>query len=179
MKSDLLALSAIALWSVLAVLGVELSHIPPFLLTGLALVALVLLVNAVLAFRRVRAIGYVLREDDLLFRYNKRNRIQASVSQTVAGVSLYLNGYQQDYWGTSKKERSLSLGFNTVVAGTSYHIAYTYSKTNGDESDRMVSLGFSIPLARWLPRAWSSYNISNTKNGYTRHNIGVDRKSVV
>ena len=37
MKSDLLALSAIALWSVLAVLGVELSHIPPFLLTGLAL----------------------------------------------------------------------------------------------------------------------------------------------
>ena len=31
-------------------------------------VALVLLVNAVLAFRRVRAIGYVLREDDLLFR---------------------------------------------------------------------------------------------------------------
>ena len=33
-----------------------------------AAVALVLLVNAVLAFRRVRAIGYVLREDDLLFR---------------------------------------------------------------------------------------------------------------
>jgi membrane protein YdbS with pleckstrin-like domain len=30
--------------------------------------AALLLVNAVLAFRRVRAIGYVLREDDLLFR---------------------------------------------------------------------------------------------------------------
>ena len=37
MKSDLLALAAIALWSVLAALGVGLSHIPPFLLTGLAL----------------------------------------------------------------------------------------------------------------------------------------------
>lgn len=37
MKSDLFALSAIALWSVLALLGVELSHVPPFLLTGLAL----------------------------------------------------------------------------------------------------------------------------------------------
>lgn len=33
-----------------------------------AAVAVVLLVNAVLAFRRVRAIGYVLRDDDLLFR---------------------------------------------------------------------------------------------------------------
>lgn len=31
-------------------------------------VSFVLLVNAVLAFRRVKAIGYVLREDDLLFR---------------------------------------------------------------------------------------------------------------
>jgi drug/metabolite transporter (DMT)-like permease len=37
MKSDFLALAAIALWSVLAALGVGLSHIPPFLLTGLAL----------------------------------------------------------------------------------------------------------------------------------------------
>lgn len=38
MKSDLLALSAIALWSVLAALGVSLSHVPPFLLTGIALI---------------------------------------------------------------------------------------------------------------------------------------------
>lgn len=33
-----------------------------------AAVVVALLVNAVLAFRRVRAIGYILREDDLLFR---------------------------------------------------------------------------------------------------------------
>lgn len=112
-------------------------------------------------------------EDDLLFRYNKRNRIQASISQTLAGVSLYLNGYQQDYWGTSNKERSLSVGMNTVVAGTSYHLAYTYSKINGEASDRMISFGFSIPLSRWLPRAWSSYNISNTRDGYTRQNVGL------
>jgi outer membrane usher protein len=87
----------------------------------------------------------------LLFRYNKRNRVQASISQNLAGVSLYLNGYQQDYWGTSKKERSLSLGFNTVLSGVSYHLAYTYSKTNDEEADRMVSFGFSVPLTRWLP----------------------------
>lgn len=37
-----------------------------FLVAGV--VILFLLVNAVLAFRRVRAIGYVLRDDDLLFR---------------------------------------------------------------------------------------------------------------
>ncbi len=112
-------------------------------------------------------------EEDLLFRYNKRNRIQASVSQAIGGLSLYLNGYQQDYWGTSNKERSLSVGFNTVYAGVSYHMAYSYSRTNGEESDRMVSFGLSVPLSRWLPRAWSSYNISNTKQGYTRQNVGL------
>lgn len=37
MKADLLALAAIALWGTLAPLGVTLSHIPPFLLTGLGL----------------------------------------------------------------------------------------------------------------------------------------------
>lgn len=38
MHANLYALGAIALWSALAVLGVSLAHVPPFLLTGLALV---------------------------------------------------------------------------------------------------------------------------------------------
>jgi len=37
MTANLLALGAIALWASLAALGVALSHVPPFLLTGLAL----------------------------------------------------------------------------------------------------------------------------------------------
>ena len=42
---------------------------PPLLVLLIAAaVVLALLANAVFAFRRVRAIGYILREDDLLFR---------------------------------------------------------------------------------------------------------------
>jgi drug/metabolite transporter (DMT)-like permease len=37
MSANLLALGAIALWATLAALGVALSHVPPFLLTGLSL----------------------------------------------------------------------------------------------------------------------------------------------
>lgn len=37
MQANLLALGAIALWGSLAALGVSLSHVPPFLLTGIAL----------------------------------------------------------------------------------------------------------------------------------------------
>lgn len=41
---------------------------PLFVHLIVAAVVVALLVNAVLAFRRVRAIGYLLRQDDLLFR---------------------------------------------------------------------------------------------------------------
>jgi drug/metabolite transporter (DMT)-like permease len=39
MSANLLALGAITLWASLAALGVSLAHVPPFLLTGLALLA--------------------------------------------------------------------------------------------------------------------------------------------
>lgn len=44
------------------------SNTPPVLVFLLSAVALALFIHALLAFRRVKAIGYVLREDDLLFR---------------------------------------------------------------------------------------------------------------
>lgn len=49
MRPDLLALAAIALWGALAPLGVQLAHIPPFLLTGLGL-----LVGSVIALPLAR-----------------------------------------------------------------------------------------------------------------------------
>ncbi|MDY1039078.1 fimbria/pilus outer membrane usher protein [Lelliottia sp. CFBP8978] len=113
-------------------------------------------------------------EDDFMFNYNKRNRIQASISQNLSGASFYINGYQQDYWHTSQKERSVSAGLNTVVDGISLHVAYTYSKTNEEESDQMASFGFSMPLSKWLPRAWTSYSLSNTRHGYTQQNLGLN-----
>ena len=49
MHANLYALGAIALWATLASLGVALAHVPPFLLTGLALV-----IGSVPAWPRVR-----------------------------------------------------------------------------------------------------------------------------
>lgn len=112
--------------------------------------------------------------NDLNFNYNKRNKLQLNISQSVLGSSVYLNGYQQDYWQTDRKERSLSAGINTTINGISYHLAYTYNKTGGQKDDRMFSFGFSIPLSRWLPNSWANYNLSNSKQGDTRHNLGIN-----
>ena len=54
MKSDLLALSAIFLWAALAPLGVQLAHIPPFLLTGLGLLTGSLISLPLARFRLAR-----------------------------------------------------------------------------------------------------------------------------
>ncbi|MFP2469579.1 fimbria/pilus outer membrane usher protein [Pseudescherichia vulneris] len=113
-------------------------------------------------------------EDDWQFRYNKHNRWQVSISQNVLGSSLYLSGYQQDYWDTQRKERSLSAGINRTIYGASYHLSFSYSKLDDSDSDQMLSFGVSIPLSRWLPNSWASYNISNSKNGDTRQNLGVN-----
>lgn len=50
------------------VIALSFGEIPLWITIGLIVLAGLLIVNALLAFRRVKAIGYVLREDDLLFR---------------------------------------------------------------------------------------------------------------
>jgi drug/metabolite transporter (DMT)-like permease len=52
-RADLLALAAIALWGSLAGLGVSLAHVPPFLLTGLALLVGSLIALPLSRFRLV------------------------------------------------------------------------------------------------------------------------------
>lgn len=111
---------------------------------------------------------------DWQYQYNKRNRIQVSISQSLPGFSLYLNGYQQDYWGSDNKERSLSAGISRVFSGISMHLAYTYSNNSDSGSDQMLSCSFSIPLSQWLPGSWASYNVNNNRHGNTSHNIGLN-----
>lgn len=62
-------LFVIALAAVFAVIFVSTGGAAPlFIRIGLPALILIFLINAIFAFRRVRAIGYLLRDDDLLFR---------------------------------------------------------------------------------------------------------------
>ena len=106
-------------------------------------------------------------------QYNKRNRLQLSISQSVLGNSIYLSGYQQDYWHSGNKERSLSAGINGSLGSISAHLSWTYSKTSDSSSDSMVSLGFSVPLSQWLPKSWASYNVSHSQQGNTSQSVAL------
>lgn len=62
----LMSVIPLALFFVIPIISDE--QAPNFVPLIIGGVALVLVVNSLLAFRRVKAIGYMLREDDLLFR---------------------------------------------------------------------------------------------------------------
>lgn len=111
---------------------------------------------------------------DWSHRYNKRSRVQLNINQTVLDSSIYISAYQQDYWQTSHKERSISSGINRTIGDISVNLAYTYSKTSDDSTDQMLSLSFSVPLSRWLPKSWASYNLSSSKQGDTSHSVGLN-----
>lgn len=106
--------------------------------------------------------------------YNKRNRLQLSINQPVAGGTFYVSGYQQDYWGTNKKEQNINAGASYQFRYFSYHMNLSWNDSQGGNSDRVVSAGISIPLSNWLADSWVSYDISNNKDGATTQNVGLN-----
>lgn len=113
-------------------------------------------------------------QDDWRDSYNKRNRMQLSVNQPFGDGTFYLNGYQQNYWGTHKKERSVNAGASYQFQHISYHMNLSWNDSQSGSNDRILSVGISIPLNDWLPGSWANYDISNTKGGATTQNLGLN-----
>lgn len=104
---------------------------------------------------------------------NKRERVQMSISQPFPGGNIYFNGYQQNYWDSDQKERSLSSGISLQHAGIGYNLAATWTDNTDSGTDRMLSFSVSIPLGRWMAGSRVSYSVSNNQNGDTRQNLGL------
>ncbi|MCE1114815.1 MULTISPECIES: fimbria/pilus outer membrane usher protein [Pseudomonas] len=79
-------------------------------------------------------------------RMTKRSRVQASINQNFGNTSLYLNLSQQDYWNTSRRERQLQLGVNTVYRGVSYGVYASKSLVDSFGQSSFISFNVSIPL---------------------------------
>jgi len=107
--------------------------------------------------------------------HNKRSKTQLNLTQSLSGWgSTYISGYQQNYWGMSGYERNLSLGYNVSLAGITYGLSYTYSRTPGNNpTDQQVAFSMQVPLSKWLPDSWASYNLNTSKNGNTTHQAGL------
>lgn len=107
--------------------------------------------------------------------YNRRSRLQLNVSQSLNGWgSVYANAWQQNYWGMSGRERSVSLGYSSSWHGANWSVNYSLTKTPSTRDDRQFSLSLNIPLSRFLPEAWATYNLTSTKTGTATHQVGIN-----
>lgn len=105
----------------------------------------------------------------------KRDKLQLSMNQTLGDYgSLYLSGYQQQYWGNSGKERSLNLGYNKSYGGVTYSFNYSYSKDMYyGRKDQTYSLTVQIPLDFIHRNTWLNLATSSDDKGNNTTTAGV------
>ncbi len=107
--------------------------------------------------------------------YNQRSKYQVNISQSMGSAgSLYVTGYQQDYWRKSGYERSVGTGYSLSYAGINYSLNYTYTQSPGpDASDQQFAFSVQIPLSKWLPNSWATYSVTSDNHGAVNQQAGI------
>ncbi|MFZ4214942.1 fimbria/pilus outer membrane usher protein [Pantoea endophytica] len=111
--------------------------------------------------------------------HNKRNRLQAQVSQQLGDYgSLSFTAYQQDYWGESGSERTMSLGYSFEFSNLYFNISLNDSRYPQFEADRSVYASVSIPLSNWLSNSRATYSAYHDNEGRSRHQVGLSGQAL-
>ncbi|WP_145492254.1 fimbria/pilus outer membrane usher protein, partial [Yersinia rohdei] len=102
-------------------------------------------------------------------------RMQVNISQSLNNYgSIYLNGYQQDFWNYSGKEKTIGAGYNTSWNSVTYGVNYTYSSRPGNQrSNQIFAFNFSVPFDAFLPNSRVNTSMSSVNNGATNMQVGV------
>lgn len=108
-------------------------------------------------------------------KFNKRSKAQVNLNQSLKEYgNVYISAYQQDYWRQTGYERNVSAGYNLNYNGITYGVSYTYSQAPGnDKNDQQFAFNVQIPLSKWLPNSWATYNMNSSKRGNTTNQLGL------
>ena len=107
---------------------------------------------------------------------NKRDRLQLNINQTLGDYgSLYLTGYQQQYWNAKGKERSVNFGYNKSYKGVTYSFNYAYSKDMYfNKKDQTFSLSVQVPLDFMrVNNTWLNLSTNSDDKGNNTSSAGV------
>lgn len=113
----------------------------------------------------------------------QKSSFQTSISQSLGKYgSMYLRGESNRYWGNSRVNNSLSLGYNTVFKGVSYNIDYSISRLKNDDNkwpeNRQVNINVNMPFsifsrAEMLKNMSASYQLTHDNHGRTTQQVGL------
>ncbi|QCI15423.1 fimbrial biogenesis outer membrane usher protein [Pseudomonas putida] len=81
------------------------------------------------------------------YQGSRRSRLESSIYQAFGNRnSLSLTLSQDDYWHSNRQRRQYQFQFNTQYRRVSINLYASQSLSNDSSSDRIVGLGFTIPL---------------------------------
>ncbi|CAN2971404.1 outer membrane usher protein [Pseudomonas sp. PM2] len=105
-------------------------------------------------------------------RFSKRSKLEASVNQALDRYgSFYLNMSQQNYWGSSRQDKQLQVGFNTQYKSVSYGV-YA-SKTLTDNYGQNNQLVFTVSMPLGQTRSTGTYSVTRNNDGSLDQRAGV------
>lgn len=117
------------------------------------------------------------REDQMNnWQGNKRSRVQINVSQSLNDHSnFYIAATQDDFWGASDAQQSISAGVRASSEWANYGVALSWLHDDiHSDNDRQIAFDIQIPLEKLLPKAWLQYSVTTNPKGTTQHQVGLN-----
>lgn len=103
---------------------------------------------------------------------SRRSKVEANVNQMLGSAgSLYLNLSQQDYWGSSRQDKQMQLGFNTQYKGVTYGVYASRALNDNFGQSNQVVFTVSMPLGR--NGSTGSYTLTRNDDGSLDHRAGL------
>ncbi|WP_262804330.1 fimbria/pilus outer membrane usher protein [Enterobacter bugandensis] len=124
--------------------------------------------------------------NDYMLTERRRNRAELTISQRLweQGGSIVLNAVREDYYDSSKKIESFSLGYFNSWNSINYSLDYTYNRnlygsrteSQHGEKDQILSVNVSVPFSIFGGRdtsVFASYTHNSSKNGGSVNNVSL------
>lgn len=113
-----------------------------------------------------------LQEPDEYNNLSKRSKIEASINQSLDSLgSFYFNLSQQNYWGSSRKDKQMQLGFNTQYKHVSYGVYASKTLTDNFGQDNQMVFSVSMPLGH--TRSTATYTATRNNDGSIDQRAGL------
>lgn len=113
-----------------------------------------------------------LQDPNDYFGLSKRSKVEASVNQALGSRgSFYLNMSQQHYWGSSRQDKQMQLGFNTQHKGVTYGVYASKTLTDNYGKNNQVVFTVSMPIGQ--TRSTATYSVTRNNDGSLDQRAGL------
>lgn len=113
-----------------------------------------------------------LQEPDDYYDLSRRSKVEASVNQALDRYgSFYLNMSQQNYWGSSRQDKQMQVGFNTQFKGVTYGVYASKTLTDNYGQSNQVVFTVSMPIGQ--TRSTGTYALTRNTDGSLDQRAGL------